>query len=346
MDSKEKLQKALSAIKKQYGNTSAMLLGEAPVFNGRVISTGSINLDIALGIGGFPKGRIIEIYGPESSGKTTLALSTGGQAQKAGYTVAIIDTEHALDPSYAEQLGLDLDEVILSQPDNGEQALKIAQTLIEQGIDVVIVDSVAALVPEAEIKGEIGDNHVGLQARLMSQAMRILSPLVSKHEATLIFTNQIREKVGVMFGNPETTTGGRALKFFSTIRLEVRAGEKMVEDGIPIGHTMNVKVVKNKVAPPFKKCEIPLVYGKGFDFYSELIDGCINCGIIKKSGSWLSYKDVKTAGKANFKNKLYENPSLGDELYSELKSLVCQTTIEDIDSDEQKFDEETGELIE
>ena len=314
--SKDKREQALEAamkqIEKQYGKGSIMKLGED--FDRKIesVSTGSITLDIALGIGGYPKGRIIEIYGPESSGKTTLALHAIAESQKAGGYVAFIDAEHALDVSYAKRLGVDVDNLILSQPDTGEQALEITEALIRSNaVDTIVIDSVAALVPEAEISGEMGDSHVGLQARLMSQAMRKLSGIISKAKATVIFINQIREKVGVMFGNPETTSGGRALKFYATIRLDVRRGEQIKNGTELIGNKMNIRVVKNKVAPPFKLATVELIYGHGISKAAELVDLASELDIIKKAGSWYSYGEEKIGqGKENAKAFLEENPEI------------------------------------
>ena len=314
--SKDKREQALEAamkqIEKQYGKGSIMKLGED--FDRKIesVSSGSITLDIALGIGGYPKGRIIEIYGPESSGKTTLALHAIAETQKAGGYVAFIDAEHALDVSYAKRLGVDVDNLILSQPDTGEQALEITEALIRSNaVDTIVIDSVAALVPEAEISGEMGDSHVGLQARLMSQAMRKLSGIISKAKATVIFINQIREKVGVMFGNPETTSGGRALKFYATIRLDVRRGEQIKNGTELIGNKMNIRVVKNKVAPPFKLATVELIYGHGISKAAELVDLASELDIIKKAGSWYSYGEEKIGqGKENAKAFLEENPEI------------------------------------
>src|SRR5690625_2087264 len=314
------LEAALKQIEKQYGKGSVMKLGDEPSKQIESISSGSIALDIALGVGGYPKGRIIEIYGPESFGKTTMALHAIAESQKAGGNVAFIDAEHALDVNYAEKLGVDIDNLILSQPDTGEQALEIAEALIRSGaIDTIVVDSVAALVPEAEITGEMGDSHMGLQARLMSQAMRKMSGIISKTNATIIFINQIREKIGVMFGNPETTTGGRALKFYSTIRLDVRRGEQIKKGTELLGNKMNIRVVKNKVAPPFKQVSIELIYGEGISKSAELVDLASDLDIIKKSGSWYSYGEDRIGqGKENAKQFLEDNPEIYEDVLKQV----------------------------
>lgn len=310
------LEGAMKQIEKQYGKGSIMKLGDEVVSSIETTSTGSLTLDIALGIGGYPKGRIIEVYGPESSGKTTLALHAIAESQKAGGYVAFIDAEHALDVSYAKRLGVNIDELILSQPDTGEQALEITEALIRSGaVDTIVVDSVAALVPEAEISGDMGASHVGLHARLMSQAMRKLSGIISKGQVTVIFINQIREKVGIMFGSPETTTGGRALKFYSTIRLDVRRGEQIKLGTEIIGNKVNIKVVKNKVAPPFKVATVDLIYGYGISQQGELIDLAVELDIIKKAGSWFSYGDEKIGqGRDSVKAYLDERPDTYDEI--------------------------------
>lgn len=316
------LDAALKQIEKQYGKGSVMKLGDEPSRQIEAVSTGSLTLDIALGVGGYPKGRIIEIYGPESSGKTTLALHAIAESQKLGGNVAFIDAEHALDVTYAKRLGVDIDSLILSQPDTGEQALEIAEALVRSGaIDTIVVDSVAALVPEAEITGEMGDSHVGLQARLMSQAMRKMSGVISKTNATIIFINQIREKIGIMFGNPETTTGGRALKFYATIRIDVRRGEQLKTGTELIGNKMNIRVVKNKVAPPFKTASVELIYGKGISKTAELVDLASDLDIIKKAGSWYSYGEERIGqGKENAKNFLEDNP----EIYEDVLKKVLE----------------------
>ena len=298
-----------------------MVLGNEPVSQLDVISTGSLLLDSALGVGGYPKGRIIEIYGPESSGKTTFALHAIAEAQKNGGYAAFIDAEHALDPKYAKALGVNVDNLVLSQPDSGEQALEIAEALIKSGaIDIIVIDSVAALVPEAEINGEMGDSHVGLQARLMSQAMRKLSGIINKTKCVAIFINQIREKVGVMYGNPETTPGGRALKFYSTIRLDVRRGEQLKNGSEAVGNKTVVKVVKNKVAPPFKTAEVEIIYGEGISKIGELIDTAVNMNIINKAGAWFSYNGEKIGqGRENVKAYLKSNPSVYEEILAKIK---------------------------
>ena len=317
----QSLKEALKNIEKQYGKGAVMVLGNEPVAQLDVIPTGSLILDGALGVGGYPKGRIIEIYGPESSGKTTFALHAIAEAQKLGGYAAFIDAEHALDPKYAKNLGVNIEELVLSQPDSGEQALEIAEALIKSGaIDIIVIDSVAALVPEAEINGEMGDSHVGLQARLMSQAMRKLSGIISKTKCVAIFINQIREKVGVMYGNPETTPGGRALKFYSTIRLDVRRGEQLKSGSEAVGNKTVVKVVKNKVAPPFKVAEVEIIYGEGISKIGELIDTAVSLNIINKAGAWFSYTGEKIGqGRENVKAYLKANPQIYDEIYEKIK---------------------------
>ena len=306
------LNQALGKIEKEFGKGSVMKLGEATSMAIDVISTGSIGLDIAVGIGGLPKGRIIEVYGPESSGKTTVALHTVAEAQKQGGIAAFIDAEHALDPVYAKALGVDIDNLIISQPDTGEQALEIAEALIRSGaIDIIVVDSVAALVPRAEIEGDMGDSHVGLQARLMSQALRKLTGSIKKSNCVAIFINQLREKVGIMFGNPETTTGGRALKFYSSVRLDVRKIDTIKQGDKVLGSRTRVKVVKNKVAPPFKQAEFDIMYGEGISKVGDLLDIASDIDIVKKSGAWYSYNDTKLGqGRENVKKFLQDNPDL------------------------------------
>ena len=311
----EALNQALKLIEKEYGKGSVMKLGAEPE-KIEVISSGSISLDKALGVGGYPKGRIIEIYGPESSGKTTFALHAIANAQKNGGFAAFIDAEHALDPTYAHALGVDIENLVLSQPDNGEQALEIAEALIKSGsIDVLVVDSVAALVPEAELNGDMGDSHVGLHARLMSQAMRKLSGIISKTKCVAIFINQIREKVGVMSGNPETTTGGRALKFYSSVRLEIRRGEQIKDGTSAIGNRTTIKVVKNKVAPPFRTCEVEIIYGQGISHLGEIVDLATEMGLIEKSGSWFSYNGEKIGqGREKVKDYLKNHEDICNEI--------------------------------
>lgn len=310
------LMQALKSIEKQYGKGSVMKLGEKTDTRIEVISSGSLALDSALGVGGYPRGRVIEIYGPESSGKTTFALHAIAEVQKSGGTAAFIDAEHALDPDYAAKLGVDTDELLVSQPDTGEQALEIAEALVRSGaIDILVVDSVAALVPRAEIEGEMGDSHVGLQARLMSQALRKLSGAINTTKTIAIFINQIREKVGIMFGNPEVTPGGRALKFYSTIRLEVRRGEAIKLGTDIVGNVAKIKVVKNKVAPPFKTVEVDVMYGEGVSKQGEILDLAVDYNIIEKSGSWYSYRGEKMGqGRENAKLFLKENPFIMEEI--------------------------------
>lgn len=327
VDNRQKnLDIALKNIEKEYGKGSIMILGEMEILDVDTISTGSISLDIALGTGGYPKGRIIEVYGPESGGKTTLALHAIAEAQKAGGYAAFIDAEHALDAQYAKALGVDIDSLILSQPDTGEQALEIAEALIRSGaIDIVVIDSVAALVPEAEIRGEMGDSHVGLQARLMSQAMRKLSGALSKSHCIALFINQIREKVGVMFGNPEVTPGGRALKFYSSVRLEIRRGEQLKDGTDIVGNVARIKVVKNKVAAPFKTCNVDIIFGQGISRSGEIVDLGVEYEIINKSGSWYSYNNQKVGqGRENVKKYLMENPEIFDEISLKIRELIIK----------------------
>ena len=318
---KEALDQALLQIEKQYGKGAIMKLGDRVNEPIDVIPTGCLTLDIALGIGGIPRGRVIEIYGPESSGKTTVSLHIIAEAQKKGGTAAFIDAEHALDPSYAEKLGVVLNDLLISQPDNGEQALNICEMLVKSGsVDIVVVDSVAALTPKAEIDGEMGDNHVGLQARMMSQALRKLTGIINKSNTTVIFINQLREKVGVMFGSPETTTGGKALKFYASIRLDVRKKDTIKDGTNIIGNRTIVKVVKNKLAPPFKSAEFDIIYGQGISQVGCVIDLALGADIIQKSGSWFSYNDEKIGqGKENVKTFLEQNPEIYNEIFEKVK---------------------------
>ncbi len=311
------LESALAQIEKQYGKGSIMKLGDTNAnMNIETVPTGSISLDIALGLGGVPKGRIIEIYGPESSGKTTVALHMVSEVQKKGGIAGFIDAEHALDPVYAKNIGVDIDNLYISQPDNGEQALEITETMVRSGaVDIIIVDSVAALVPKAEIDGEMGDSHVGLQARLMSQALRKLTAVISKSNCIVVFINQLREKVGVMFGNPETTTGGRALKFYSSIRMDVRRIESLKQGGEVVGNRTRVKVVKNKIAPPFKEAEFDIMFGKGISREGDVLDLASDSGIVVKSGAWYAYNDAKIGqGRENAKQYLLDNPQIFAEI--------------------------------
>ena len=322
-DEKQKaLEAALSHIEKQFGKGSVMKLGDpATQMSVETIPTGSLSLDIALGLGGIPKGRIVEIYGPESSGKTTVTLHMVAEVQKRGGIAGFIDAEHALDPVYAKNIGVDIDNLYISQPDNGEQALEITETMVRSGaMDIVIVDSVAALVPKAEIDGDMGDSHVGLQARLMSQALRKLTAVISKSNCTVVFINQLREKVGVMFGNPETTTGGRALKFYSSVRLDVRRIESLKQGGEVIGNRTRVKVVKNKIAPPFKEAEFDIMFGKGISTVGDLVDIAANLDVIVKSGAWYAYQGTKIGqGRENAKQYLLEHPEIAAEVESKIR---------------------------
>ena len=320
MDKAEKmkaLDAALTQIEKAYGKGSVMKLGDSGAnMNIETVPTGSLSLDLALGLGGIPKGRVVEIYGPESSGKTTVALHMVAEVQKRGGIAGFIDAEHALDPVYARKIGVDIDNLYISQPDNGEQALEITETMVRSGaVDIVIVDSVAALVPKAEIDGDMGESHMGLQARLMSQALRKLTGIMSKSNCTVIFINQIREKIGVMFGNPETTTGGRALKFYASVRMDVRRTDSLKQNGEVVGNHVRVKVVKNKIAPPFKEAEFDIMFGQGISRSGEIIDLGSELNIIKKSGSWYSYNDTKLGqGRDAAKQCVEDNPELADEL--------------------------------
>jgi len=325
MNDKEKaLEQTIAQIEKQFGKGSIMKLGESPVQEVEVIPTGCLTLDMALGIGGVPRGRIIEIYGPESSGKTTVSLHIVAEAQKMGGTAAFIDAEHALDPVYAQRLGVDIKNLYVSQPDTGEQGLEIAESLVRSGsVDIVVIDSVAALTPKAEIDGEMGDSHVGLQARLMSQALRKLAGITSKTKTCVIFINQLREKVGVMFGNPETTPGGKALKFYSSVRLDVRKGEVLKDGDQSVGARTKVKVVKNKMAPPFKTAEFDIVFGVGISREGCLLDMAVNLDIVHKSGAWFSYNGEKIAqGKENAKGYLANNPAIYEEIETKVREAV------------------------
>ena len=347
-EKRKALDAAMSQIEKQFGKGSVMKLGDYKSMNVEAISTGALNLDIALGIGGIPKGRIIEIYGPESSGKTTLALHAVAESQKAGGEAAFIDAEHALDPSYAKKIGVDIDNLIVSQPDTGEQALEIAEALIRSGaIDIIVVDSVAALVPKAEIDGDMGDAHVGLQARLMSQALRKLAGTINKTNATIIFINQLREKVGVMFGNPETTAGGRALKYYASVRMDIRRIESIKQDGEVVGNRTRVKVVKNKVAPPFREAEFDIVYGKGISKEGSVLDLAVSLDIIEKSGSWFSYNGEKIGqGRENIKKYLAENPKFMDEVEKKVRDNFNKAFENALVEDGEVDSEEEEEPIE
>ena len=337
-DRNKALEVALSQIDKQFGKGSVMRLGDDNRPPVQVIPTGSLALDVALGIGGLPRGRVIEVYGPESSGKTTVALHAVANAQKAGGNAAFIDAEHALDPVYARALGVDTDSLLVSQPDTGEQALEIADMLIRSGgIDIIVIDSVAALVPKAEIEGEMGDSHVGLQARLMSQALRKITGALSATGTTAIFINQLREKSGVFFGSPETTTGGKALKFYASVRIDVRRIETLKEAGAPVGNRTRAKVVKNKMAPPFKQAEFDIVYGKGISREGSIIDMGVEAGIVRKSGSWFTYGDDQLGqGKENVRQFLVDNPELANEI--EQKILVSLGIGEAPDPDQASQD--------
>ncbi|MDR2293003.1 MAG: recombinase RecA [Prevotellaceae bacterium] len=320
-DKMKALQATLDKIEKDFGKGTIMKMGDKPVADVSVISSGSISLDHALGIGGFPRGRVVEIFGPESSGKTTLAIHVIAEAQKAGGIAAIIDAEHAFDRNYAEKLGVKVDTLLISQPDNGEQALEVADNLIRSGaIDVIVIDSVAALTPKAEIEGDMGDSRMGLQARLMSQALRKLTANISRTNTCCVFINQLREKIGVMFGNPETTTGGNALKFYASVRLDIRRVTQMKDGEDVTGNRVRVKVVKNKVAPPFRKAEFDIMFGEGISKVGEIIDIGVETGIIKKSGSWFSYNDTKLGqGRDAVKQLFYDNPELADELEEKIR---------------------------
>lgn len=347
MEKRKALEAALGQIEKQFGKGAVMKLGENSNLQIESIPTGALGLDIALGVGGVPRGRVIEVFGPESSGKTTVALHIVAEAQKAGGEAAFIDAEHALDPIYARALGVDIDNLIVSQPDTGEQALEIAEALVRSGaIDVIVVDSVAALVPKAEIDGEMGDSHVGLQARLMSQAMRKLSGVINKSKTTAIFINQLREKVGIMFGNPEVTPGGRALKFYSSVRLDVRKIETIKQGNEMIGSRTRVKVVKNKVAPPFKEAEFDIIYGQGISKEGNVLDVGVNLEIVNKSGSWFSYNGQRIGqGRENVKQFLRENPEITKDIEMKIRENFNQAFIKSVDAHIVDDDEEE-ELIE
>ena len=321
-EKKKALESALGQIEKQFGKGSVMKLGDFTAMNVEAIPTGALSLDVALGIGGIPKGRIIEIFGPESSGKTTLALHAIAECQKKGGEAAFIDAEHALDPVYAKHLGVDIDNLIVSQPDTGEQALEIAEALVRSGaIDIIVVDSVAALVPKAEIDGDMGDAHVGLQARLMSQALRKLAGVLNKSNTAIVFINQLREKVGIMFGNPETTPGGRALKFYASVRLDIRKIENLKQDGEVFGNRVRVKVVKNKVAPPFREAEFDIIYGKGISKSGNILDLGVNLDIVEKSGSWFAYDGTRIGqGRENAKRYLEENPEIMADIEKKVRA--------------------------
>ena len=346
-EKKKALEMAMSQIEKQFGKGSVMKLGEFKAMEVEAIPTGALSLDIALGIGGVPRGRIIEIYGPESSGKTTLALHVIAEAQKMGGEAAFIDAEHALDPIYARKLGVDIDDLIVSQPDTGEQALEITESLIRSGaLDVIVVDSVAALVPKAEIDGDMGDSHMGLQARLMSQALRKLAGALNKTKTVLIFINQLREKIGVMFGNPETTTGGRALKFYASVRMDIRKIENIKQDGEVKGSRVRVKVIKNKVAPPFREAEFDIVYGEGISKAGNILDMAVNLDIIEKAGSWFSYNGERIGqGRENVKKYLVENPEVSAEIEKKIRdnfNAAFEKSLgdEEIDEEQEKEPEE------
>ena len=341
------LEAAMGQIEKQFGKGSVMKLGEFKAMNIEAIPTGALSLDIALGIGGIPKGRIIEVYGPESSGKTTLALHMIAEAQKKGGEAAFIDAEHALDPVYAKHLGVDIDNLIVSQPDTGEQALEITEALVRSGaLDVVVVDSVAALVPKAEIDGEMGDSHMGLQARLMSQALRKLAGAINKSKTVLIFINQLREKIGVMFGTPETTTGGRALKFYASVRMDIRKTEMMKQDGQVIGNRVRVKVIKNKVAPPFREAEFDVLYGKGISKVGNILDMAVNLDIVEKSGAWFSYNGQRISqGRENAKRYLEEHPDIMDEIEKKVRDNFAKAFEQSLGEELPSDDEEETEPI-
>ena len=337
LEKKKALEAAMGQIEKQFGKGSVMKLGQFKAMEVEAIPTGALSLDIALGIGGVPRGRIVEVYGPESSGKTTLALHIVAEAQKMGGEAAFIDAEHALDPVYAKHLGVNIDDLLVSQPDTGEQALEITEALVRSGaLDVIVVDSVAALVPKAEIDGDMGDSHMGLQARLMSQALRKLAGAINKSKTVLIFINQLREKIGVMFGNPETTTGGRALKFYASVRMDIRKIENIKQDGEVVGNRVRVKVIKNKVAPPFREAEFDVLYGKGISKEGNIFDMAVNLDIVEKSGSWFSYSGERIGqGRENAKRFLIEHPEKLQEVERKVRANF-----------EKAFEQSLGEEIE
>ena len=337
-EKKKALEVAMGQIEKQFGKGSVMKLGEFQAMNIEAIPTGALGLDIALGIGGVPRGRIVEIYGPESSGKTTLALHIIAEAQKMNGEAAFIDAEHALDPVYAKHLGVDIDNLIVSQPDTGEQALEITEALIRSGaLDVIVVDSVAALVPKAEIDGDMGDSHIGLQARLMSQALRKLAGAINKSKTVLIFINQLREKVGIMFGNPETTTGGRALKYYSSVRLDIRKIENIKQDGEVVGNRARVKVVKNKVAPPFREAEFDIVYGKGISKEGNILDIGVNLDIVEKSGSWFGYNGERIGqGRENVKKYMKEHPEMMADIEEKIRAKFSEAFEKSLGDEEEE----------
>ena len=341
-EKRKALDAAMSQIEKQFGKGSVMKLGDYKAMEVEAIPTGSLALDVALGIGGLPKGRIIEIFGPESSGKTTLALHAIAEVQKTGGEAAFIDAEHALDPVYAKKLGVNIDDLIVSQPDTGEQALEIVEALVRSGaIDIIVVDSVAALVPKAEIDGDMGDSYIGLQARLMSQALRKLAGVLNKSKTAIIFINQLREKVGVMFGNPETTPGGRALKFYASVRLDIRRIESIKQDGEVVGNRTRVKVVKNKVAPPFREAEFDIMYGEGISKEGSILDMAVKLDIIEKSGAWFSYNNAKIGqGRENVKKYLRENPEIAEEIENKVRDNYNKAFEQALNEDEEVEEKE------
>ena len=338
---KKVLDATISKIERDFGKGAVMMLGDNIDMNIETISTGSLGLDLAIGVGGLPKGRIVEIYGPESSGKTTVALHAVAEAQKAGGLAAFIDAEHAMDPVYAKALGVDIDNLIISQPDNGEQALEIAESLVKSGvIDILVIDSVAALVPRSEIEGDMGDSHVGLQARLMSQALRKLTASTNRFKTVIIFINQLREKIGVMFGNPETTTGGRDLKFYSTLRLDIRKFDTIKKNDVVVGNRTRVKVVKNKVAPPFRQAEFDIMYGEGISRAGEIVDIASQYGIIEKAGSWYSYNDMKIGqGRENVKQFLLDNQEMMEEIEGQVRRTLLKSHVSENDLIEDALSE-------